>query len=66
MNRKKRKLIYIRIKNSWRKELLHSNMIDITTCYSHGLPYNPKYPMNKIIMDFKNREEILKYGVMKI
>jgi len=63
MNRKKKKLIYIGIKNSWRKHLTHTNIIDITTTVHHNLKHNPKHPMNKIIMDFKNRDEIVKYGV---
>ena len=63
MNRKKKKLMYIRIKNSWRKYLTTSKIIDITTTFYHGLAHNPKYPLNKIIMNFKNRDEIVKYGV---
>jgi hypothetical protein len=65
MNRKKRKLIYIRIKNSWKKYLKYSNIIDITM-NSHNFLYNPKNPTNRIIMDFKNREEIVKYGIKRI
>lgn len=63
MNRKKKKLIYITIKNSWRKHLTNTKVIDITTTGLHNLVPNPKYPLNRIIMDFKNRDEIVKYGV---
>lgn len=65
-NRKYKKLIYIRIKNSWRKELKNNNIIEITTQTNHNLYYNPKYPFNKIVMDFTKKDEILKFGVKKV
>ena len=64
MNRKNKKLIYISIKDSWRKYLTHSKIIDITTTMHHGLLHNTKHPLNRIIMDFKNRDEIVKYGFL--
>lgn len=66
MNRKKRKLTFIKIKNSWKEELKKNDIIDITTSDSFGFVQNPKHPRNKIMMDFKNKEEIIKYGVMKV
>jgi len=65
MNRKTRKLRFIRIKNSWRSDLKNTSIIDITTSMDHGFLHNPKHPLNRIIMDFKNRDEIVKYGVIK-
>jgi hypothetical protein len=71
VNRKKKKNIYINIKNSWKKHLLSiwrdhpssTKIIDITTSPNLILRPNPKHPSNKIIMDFRNRDEIVKYGV---
>ncbi len=53
--------MYIRLKNSWGP--LSKTIIDITTCGYHNGPHNPKHPINRIVLDFKNREEIIKYGV---
>lgn len=66
MNRKKKKLKYIRIKNTWRSELKHTSIIDITVGTQHNFHWNPRYPLNKIVMDFKRRDEIIKYGVVKV
>ena len=65
MRNKKKKLLYIRIKNSWRKFLDKNKMIHITTG-GDNFPHNPKHASNEIIMDFKNREEIIKFGAMAI
>ncbi len=66
LNNKTRKLRYINIKNSWRKDLRYSKTIDITITMHNNLLHNPKYPLNKIFMDFRNREDIVKYGIVKI
>ncbi|HMG14879.1 MAG TPA: hypothetical protein VK590_05510 [Saprospiraceae bacterium] len=67
MNRKKRKERYIKIKNSWRSHIKKwGNIVDITIGWNHAYDLNPRYPRNKIVMDFKNREEIVKFGVMKM
>ncbi len=63
MNRVQRKSRYINIKNSWNQELKQDPIIKLTTMFGTG---NPKIPFNMIIMDFKKRGEIVKYGVMKI
>lgn len=65
MNRKKKKLLYIRMKNSWLRCIDKDKMVYITTSYTH-YPHNPKYPLNQIVMDFKKREEIHKYGVLNV
>jgi hypothetical protein len=66
MNRKNRNLRYIRIKNSWRESLKNTNIIEITIGSNHDITHNPKHPLNMIIMDFKNRKEICKYGVINL
>jgi len=43
-----------------------SKIIEITTIAHHGLSHNPKHPLNMIIMNFKNRDEIVKYGVKRV
>lgn len=63
LNNKTKKIRYIRIKNSWRFHHIGDEIIRITIGSNHGLPINPKYPKNQIVMDFKKRDEIVKYGV---
>ena len=66
MNRKKRKSIYINIKNSWKKYLNDNKIIELTLCIKNTFSrHNPKHPFNQIIMDFKNRDDIVKYGVIR-
>lgn len=62
MNRKKKKDRYIAIKNSWRWQLKDWGRIEITISSHSIFPHNPKHPRNMIIMDFKNRDDIVKYG----
>jgi hypothetical protein len=64
MNRKKKKLLYIRMKNSWRRYFLYPNQIITITCY-HNFNPNSKYPKNEIVMDFRNRDEVVKYGIIR-
>ena len=66
MNNKKKKLLYIKIKNSWRRPGKELEPFTITTSFQNGLPINPLYATNEIRMDFKKRNEIVKYGVMKV
>lgn len=64
-SRQYKKLIYITIKNSWKRELKFSNVIQITSP-SHNLKINAKYPATEIHMDFRKRKEIFEFGVKKV
>lgn len=67
MNNKKRKLIYIQIKNSWRISGFSTDSpIIINVGSQHNYNWNPKYPLTEIHMDFKNKDDIIKYGVKAI
>jgi hypothetical protein len=52
------------MKNSWRRYFLYPNQIITITCY-HNFNPNSKYPKNEIVMDFRNRDEVVKYGIIR-
>lgn len=46
--------------------LKNSKVIELTVGCNHVYPINKKYPSNMIVMDFLNKEDIIKYGVKRV